>query len=155
LIDAQRQSKSTLQKITCDPHDSSRSSLRYRPPLQTLIAAACSHPNCRATGKGLAVPPGYHEAIAAAFVEAGRLDGGNHAKPRGANMMVIGPDDNSEYVRRLATAVISRWDIIPESVRADILMTAVGAIDPASTVQTYLEQDLKKFIIDRHAILKG
>jgi hypothetical protein len=50
LIDAQRQSKSILQKITCEPHDSSRSSLRYRPPLQTLIAAARSHPNCRATG---------------------------------------------------------------------------------------------------------
>jgi hypothetical protein len=49
LIDAQRQSKSALRKITCEPHDSSRSSLRYRPPLQTLIAAARSHPDCRAT----------------------------------------------------------------------------------------------------------
>jgi hypothetical protein len=33
LIDAQRQSKSTLRKIACEPNDSSRSSLRYRPPL--------------------------------------------------------------------------------------------------------------------------
>jgi hypothetical protein len=49
LIDAQRQSNSTLQKNTCEPNDSSRSSLRYRPPLQTLIAAARSHPDCRAT----------------------------------------------------------------------------------------------------------
>jgi hypothetical protein len=70
-------------------------------------------------------------------------------------MKVIGPDDILEYVRRLATALISQWNAIPASIQAAILRDATLAIDIASTGQSGLEHDLKGFIRDRHAILKG
>jgi hypothetical protein len=71
------------------------------------------------------------------------------------NMKVIGPDDNLEYVRRLATGLISQWNAIPASVQADILRDSTLAIDPTSPGQTGLEHNLKSFIRDRHAVLKG
>ena len=74
---------------------------------------------------------------------------------REMKMKVIGPDDNLEYVRRLATGLISQWNAIPASVQVDILRDSTLAIDPASPGQTGLEQDLKRFIRDRHAVLKG